>query len=209
MSFAQSPYPEVVNLGLRIERIRTQLLLAGWDMTTLDTSLKALRDDNGGVPLPNGATETASVMRAVFELRPQIMRQAHSLYEREYKKLAPTQPAAPPQTATFEFTADLFFFDHGFQNGAQNIPVRVLTDDLQPLAVETEIDAIDVGTGTCPTPGGYTFASPQTLIFPAGVAHNSTQNAVIEIVAFGSTGTVDLQLDNGDTTTVDIQAGAN
>lgn len=109
MTFAQSPYPEVVNIGQRIVAIRTQLLLAGWDTTALDTALKALRDDNGGVPLPNGVNETAPVMRAVFELRPQIMRQAHSLYEREYKKLAVTEPAAAAALFRLHLNDGLFF----------------------------------------------------------------------------------------------------
>lgn len=94
MSFGSSPYERVRNAGLRIVTIRSQLLFAGWDIAALNAALQALRDDEGGVPLPNGVNEEALVMRAVFELRPQIMEQALSLYEREFKKLAPTVPVA-------------------------------------------------------------------------------------------------------------------
>lgn len=96
MSFAQSPQPEVVNLGSRIIRIRVELSRAGWDTAALDAALKLLTDDSGNVAIPNGVTETADAMREVFERLPQVMREAHSLYEKEYLKLAPTQPAAAP-----------------------------------------------------------------------------------------------------------------
>lgn len=94
MSFATSPYERVRNAGLRIVTIRAQLLAGGWDTAALNASLQALVDDSGGVALPNGVNETAIVMRAVFELRPQIMESALSLYEQEFKKFAPTSPAA-------------------------------------------------------------------------------------------------------------------
>jgi len=94
MTFATSPYERVRNAGLRIVTIRSQLLTHGWDIAALNAALQALRDDEGGVPLPSGVDENALVMRAVFELRPQIMEQSLSLYENEFKKFAPTVPVA-------------------------------------------------------------------------------------------------------------------
>jgi len=196
MTFAFSPYPDVRNIGLRIEEIRTQLNVAGWDTTALDTALKALRDDNGGVPLPDGVTELAAVMRAVFELRPQVMQQAHSLYEVEYKKLAVTEPAAPPQTVTVQFTQPSEFFDNGFQNGNQNIPVSIITSDALPLAVGVSVDVRDLLSGSAPTPGGYTMATPQSLSWIPGDASGTVKNAIINIAPGGALGTVDIDLDS-------------
>lgn len=198
MTFAQSPYPDVVNKGLRIDTIRDELNLVGWDMTVLDTALKALTDDNGNVVLPNGVTELNADMRAKFERLPQVMQQAHSLYEVEYKKMAPVEPAAPPQTVTFEFQA-VNSNASGDTAGPHNVPVQMVTSDGLPLvAASVSVEVTDVGTGTASTPGDYTFAGdPQQLTWNAGDASGLTKNAVVTIAGVnGPTETVDLELQN-------------
>lgn len=176
MTFAQSPYPDVVNIGLRIQEIRSVLVAVGWDTSSLDTKLKALRDDNGGVPLPNGVTETAADMRETFEALPQIMQQASSLYEVEYLKAAPVNPAAPPQTAEVEFDVASTTLS-GDTPGASFIAVRLDTSDAQPLEVEVQVDVRDLLTGTALTPAHYTFPTPTTITFPVGHVSGNTVGA--------------------------------
>lgn len=94
MPFSRSAYPDVRNYGNRYIRILLVLKEYGWDTTALDTALKALRTENGGVPLPNGVNETVTVLKAVFELRPQIMQQAFKLAEVEYSKATSTLTGA-------------------------------------------------------------------------------------------------------------------
>lgn len=101
-----------------------------------------------------------------------------------------------PQTVTVEFVNATSFFDHSVDSGNQDIGVQITTSDGQPLVAPVSVDVRDLLTGTAPTPGAYTFSTPQTLNWSGGEANGTVKNAVINIVAFGGTGTVDLDLDN-------------
>lgn len=161
MSFATSPYERVRNAGLRIIVIRAQLFAAGWDTASLNAALQALRDDNGGIPLPDGVNETAPVMRAVFELRPQIMEQALSLYEREFKKAVPTLPAAPPALFRLQLDDGLGFIgdmidgqSHAFSDplgGALSTQIyTIFNDGAGPLTINSITVGGDVQTSGPP-----------------------------------------------------------
>lgn len=198
MAFADSSFPRVTEVRQRITRIRTELVNVTWDTTALDTALKALRTEGGDTPLPNGFTETEAVMQREFEARPQIMEAALTLYENEFKQMAPTEPAAPPQTVTVEFQfASLDFDDQS--PGAENIPVKITTSDGQPLVADVDVDVRDLLTGTAATPGEYTFTTPQALNFAAGEPDGTIKNAIFTVVFDGNPPdtTVNLDLDPG------------
>lgn len=97
MAFADSPFLRVRDGGARIIRIRTELLAVAWNMATLDAALKAIVSEPGtgaaGVQLlPNGATETEDAMQIVFENRTQVLEEVLTLYENEFKQMAPLNP---------------------------------------------------------------------------------------------------------------------
>ena len=173
MSFETSPFERVRNSGLRIMAFRNALNAGSWDMAFLDTALKALEDDNGNQVLPNGVTESVTVMQRVFESLPQIMEQAHSLYDQEYKKFAPTQPAAPPQTAEVQFAAPTTVAP-GDMAGDVAIAIQLDTSDAQPLETEVQVDIRDLLTGTALTPAHYTFPNPTVVTFPIGHISGNT-----------------------------------
>lgn len=109
-----------------------------------------------------------------------------------------------PQTVTVQFTAGNFNFDNTFQTGDQNIGVSIITSDGNPLVAPVSVDVRDLLTGSAGG-GTYSMTTPQTLNWSASEADGTVKNAVINVVAFGPDGTVDIDLDNASGASEGVQ----
>lgn len=85
MSFADSSFPRVQELGQRQSAIKAILDAAAHDTTSLDTLLKNITDDAGDAVFPDGYSTSETDFQRVYESRPQFMEAAFVFYENEFK----------------------------------------------------------------------------------------------------------------------------